>query len=78
MRKAEDKTEVRSALIRVMITYITENRESFAGLNFHGFLEEHKSFPRVSFALSTMYKHPGLAPQKYYQENPYSVYTVKV
>ena len=38
--------------------------ESFAGLNFcgfHSFLEEHESFSYESFALSTTYKHPGLA-----------------
>ena len=45
---------------------------------FRGFLEKHESFSHESFALSTTYKHPGLAPQKYYRENPYNVNTVKV
>ena len=56
----------------------TVNEEIFAGLNFCGFcsiLEEHKSFSHESFAT---YKHPGLAPQKYYQENPYNVNAIKV
>ena len=42
------------------------------------FLEERESFSHKSFVVGTTYKHPGLAPRKYYQENPYNVNTVKV
>ena len=37
-----------------------------------------KCFSHESFALSTTYKHPGLALQKYYRENPYNMNTMKV
>ena len=42
------------------------------------FLEEYESFFHEYFAPSTTYKHPGLAPQKYFQENPYNVNIMKV
>ena len=59
----------------------TANRESFTGLYFRGFRglsEKRESFP-MNFYFN--YKHilvPGLVPQKYYHENPYTVDTPKI